>query len=64
MDGDVVAVVEGGKVPFILRPVGGRSYHENRFEFVSPAYVHGYMNGEAAAAGAKRILRLREVWLV
>ncbi|KAN0115292.1 Heterokaryon incompatibility protein (HET) domain containing protein [Hyaloscypha variabilis] len=64
MDGDVVAVVEGGKVPFILRPVGRRSNRENCFEFVSPAYVHGYMDGEAAVGGVKGTLHLREILLV
>jgi hypothetical protein len=64
MDGDVVAVVEGGKVPFILRPVGRRSDREDCFEFVSPAYVHGYMDGEAAVGGVKGTLHLREILLV
>jgi Heterokaryon incompatibility protein (HET) len=64
MDGDVVAVVEGGKVPFILRPVGHRTARENCFEFVSPAYVHGYMDREAAAEGVKGTLHLREILLV
>jgi hypothetical protein len=64
MHGDVVAVVEGGKVPFILRPVGRRSNHDNCFEFVSPAYVHGYMDGEAAVGGVKGTLHLREILLV
>jgi hypothetical protein len=48
MHGDVVAVVEGGKVPFILRPVGRRSNHDNCFKFVSPAYVHYSGSGSAS----------------
>ena len=63
-DGDVVAVVEGGKVPFILRPVDGKSGRENCFQFVSPAYVHGYMDGKAAARGVEGNLDLREFLLV
>lgn len=44
--GDVLASVEGAKVPLILRPegqIGSRS----TYSLVSTAYTHGYMDGEA-----------------
>lgn len=41
-EGDHIAVIEGAKVPLILQSVGN-----DRFEIVSPAYVHGYMDGDA-----------------
>ncbi|EPE33782.1 hypothetical protein GLAREA_06795 [Glarea lozoyensis ATCC 20868] len=41
--GDRIALLEGGRVPFILRPTG----NENQFEMVGDAYVHGIMDGEA-----------------
>lgn len=43
--GDVVAVLSGGSVPCILRPVSKESKHE--YSFVSVAYIHGFMHGEA-----------------
>lgn len=43
--GDVVALIGGAQVPFILRPGIGRNY-----TIVSEAYVDGIMDGEAAEA--------------
>lgn len=47
--GDIVAVLDGAKVPIILRrsesPAGGDG--EETFLVVGPAYVHGFMDGEA-----------------
>ncbi|KAL2059835.1 hypothetical protein VTL71DRAFT_9990 [Oculimacula yallundae] len=40
-EGDVVGILHGASIPFILRPVG------NRFEVIGDAYVHGIMGGEA-----------------
>ncbi len=39
--GDCIALLAGGRLPFILRPTGDHSY------FVGPCYFHGIMNGEA-----------------
>jgi hypothetical protein len=39
--GDVIAVLTGGTMPFVLRPVG------NYYRLVGHCYVHGIMNGEA-----------------
>ena len=38
---DKVAILYGGKTPYVLRPVG------DDFEFVGESYVHGLMKGEA-----------------
>jgi hypothetical protein len=45
--GDRIALLEGGSVPFIVRPTGV----ENQFEMVGDAYVHGIMDGEAWGDG-------------
>ncbi|KAF7509917.1 hypothetical protein GJ744_007231 [Endocarpon pusillum] len=43
--GDVICVLYGGKVPFVLRPRDGG------YEFVGDAYVYGMMDGEALVVG-------------
>ncbi|KAH7559772.1 hypothetical protein BM1_03406 [Bipolaris maydis] len=40
--GDVIAIIEGSQVPFVLRPLD-----KGRFSLVSEAYVNGIMDGEA-----------------
>ncbi|CAG9983867.1 unnamed protein product [Clonostachys byssicola] len=40
--GDLVCVLFGGPVPYILRPLRGNAYH-----FVGECFVPGYMDGEA-----------------
>ncbi|EON65766.1 hypothetical protein W97_05005 [Coniosporium apollinis CBS 100218] len=47
--GDTIAILAGGKVPYILRQkeVNG----ERVFHFIGDAYVHGIMNGEGMALG-------------
>lgn len=42
-EGDVIAVLFGGKVPYLLRPVGAS------FNFLGECYVPGLMDGEAVA---------------
>jgi hypothetical protein len=44
--GDVIAILDGGKVPCLLRPVGASN--ELRYRWVNTVYVHGYMDGKAA----------------
>jgi hypothetical protein len=39
--GDSVAILYGGRTPYILRPIG------DDFEFIGESYVHGLMKGEA-----------------
>ncbi|EMT67440.1 hypothetical protein FOC4_g10005530 [Fusarium odoratissimum] len=46
--GDVVAVLDGGKVPLVLRKVNSRVDVEGEFYMVvGSTYVHGFMDGEA-----------------
>lgn len=44
---DRIFLVEGGKVPLVLRKVQSGSSTEKRYRLVGEAYVHGVMNGEA-----------------
>lgn len=60
-EGDVLAVLDGGKVPLILRPV---DKDQSRLIVVGTAYVHGYMDGEALMAVEKGKLERRDIWLV
>ncbi|KAF7509577.1 hypothetical protein GJ744_007615 [Endocarpon pusillum] len=43
--GDVVIIAAGGKIPFMLRPVG--SPEDLKFQLLGDTYVHGIMHGEA-----------------
>jgi hypothetical protein len=47
-DGDVVAVLYGAEVPFIIRP---KDTEEVQFELVGECYIHGLMDGEALTLG-------------
>jgi hypothetical protein len=39
--GDRIALLSGGRLPFVLKPVG------NHFRVTGGCYMHGYMKGEA-----------------
>jgi hypothetical protein len=54
--GDAVWIVQGGKVPFILRSTGKGS-----FRFVGEAYVHGRMFGEIAEVAKAQNLPLQDI---
>ena len=54
--GDVVCVVKGANVPFILRPRG-----ENRYVLVGECYCHGIMHGEVML---RKDLEIQEISLV
>jgi hypothetical protein len=54
--GDAVWIVQGGKVPFILRPTGKGS-----FRFVGEAYVHGRMYGEMAEVAKAQNLPMQDI---
>jgi hypothetical protein len=58
--GDIVCVVAGGPVPYILRPLG-----DVIFYFVGESYVAGYMFGEAVSEwrSQARALSLRRFTL-
>ena len=45
VQGDVVGVLGGCKVPVVLRGVGGGG-GGNRYRLVGETYVHGIMDGE------------------
>lgn len=51
--GDVIYLLAGSSLPFVLRPVT----HARRslFEVVGPAYVHGIMDGELVYDSPKRV---------
>jgi hypothetical protein len=51
--GDQVALLEGGRVPLVLRPIG--PFHN----FVGSCYIHGIMKGEAFKAR-----ECKEIWLL
>ena len=56
--GDVVVVLDGAKVPMVLREAevtGAVAFAEDQtinkvYQVVGPAYAHGFMDGEAEAA--------------
>lgn len=45
-EGDVICVLDGAPVPFVLRPV-----NDGCFEIIGDAYVHGNMDGDAIESG-------------
>jgi hypothetical protein len=47
-EGDIIAILYGGRTPFILRP---NSASKDEYVLVGPAYVHGFMDAEATALG-------------
>jgi hypothetical protein len=40
--GDIVAILHGGRVPYILR-----AKNESEFYFIGECFLQGFMNGEA-----------------
>lgn len=50
--GDLIYVLAGGQVPYLLRP-SHTAPRPNTYTFVGPCYVHGIMYGEALAGAAK-----------
>ncbi|KAK8187774.1 heterokaryon incompatibility protein-domain-containing protein [Phyllosticta capitalensis] len=55
VQGDVVAVLAGGGVPYVLREVPGEK--EGTYRLVGPAYVEGIMGGEAMEGKVEEELR-------
>jgi hypothetical protein len=54
--GDLVCVLAGGTVPYLIRPVNDAE--GSRFRFVGEAYVHGIMHGEAAQAQGAKVQKI------
>jgi hypothetical protein len=66
-EGDVIAVLDGGKVPMVLRKVEQKSCDgrtESEYKLVCPAYVHGFMDGEAEVGVAEGWLKKQDILLV
>ncbi|RGP65273.1 hypothetical protein FLONG3_9303 [Fusarium longipes] len=65
--GDVVAILDGGKVPMILRKAVARDLGEqmtDTYRVVGPAYVHGFMDGKAEVGASKGWLKKQDILLV
>lgn len=45
-EGDLIVILFGIDIPFVLRPVG-----DNTFKLIGHCYVHGIMDGELVVAG-------------
>ncbi|KAL6914929.1 hypothetical protein FSST1_012689 [Fusarium sambucinum] len=66
-EGDFVAVLDGGKVPMILRraeEVSDEKSSGDTYRVVCPAYVHGFMDGKADIGVSKGWLKKRDISLV
>ena len=50
-EGDVVALILGTCVPYILRPVASGTSTTRQYQLVGECYVHGIMNGEGMRSG-------------
>jgi len=59
LPGDVVALLYGGKMPFLLREDG-----DGRYKLVSDCYVHGIMDGEAVTMVENGIIEENDYVLV
>ncbi|OBT60746.1 hypothetical protein VE03_10875 [Pseudogymnoascus sp. 23342-1-I1] len=62
-EGDMVVVVEGGKVPLLLREMEVEGEDE-RYTVVNAVYVHGFMDGEARTGVDEGRLSEREFLVV
>ena len=58
--GDLVCVLLGSEVPFILREVGGGDSGDGWYELVGECYCHGIMDGEAVSELKKERALLRD----
>ncbi|KAI1819221.1 heterokaryon incompatibility protein-domain-containing protein [Xylaria intraflava] len=59
--GDVLAILDGGKVPCLLRPC--RDGRELRYRVLNSTYIHGYMEGRAATDVQQGLLQKQEILL-
>ncbi|KAF4457612.1 hypothetical protein F53441_485 [Fusarium austroafricanum] len=63
MEGDVVVVLDGGKVPMVLRKIETKDGIEDGevYRIVGSAYVHGFMDGEAEVGVTEGWLKKRDI---
>ncbi len=52
-EGDAVCILQGGCMPFVLRPKG-----DDQWEFVGECYVHGIMNGEVVGEAKREDVKM------
>ena len=45
--GDLIVVLYGGRVPYVLRPQDGKSDETAKYNFIGECYLEGYMHGRA-----------------
>ncbi|KAI8628880.1 heterokaryon incompatibility protein-domain-containing protein [Xylariaceae sp. FL1651] len=62
-EGDILAILDGGKVPCVLRPVQDDD-KGLEYRFLNAAYVHGYMDGRAITEVRHGRLKKQEFILV
>lgn len=68
--GDVIAVLAGGKVPYVLRPeptaipLEEKGDERECYSILGDAYIHGIMDGEAVRECEKRGGDWEEIVLV
>lgn len=65
--GDAIAILGGGAVPMVLRPVGEVSAQGGDspvFEVVGEAYLHGVMDGQAFDASGRTGNQFDDIYLV
>ena len=43
---DMIIIIEGGKMSFVLRLISRYGSYGNRFEFISASYIHRYIDGD------------------
>ena len=63
-EGDLVCVLFGARVPFVLRPCMSEEGKPRRFKLVGPAYLEGAMIGEALVNWKEGILKHEEIILI
>ncbi|EKG13739.1 Heterokaryon incompatibility [Macrophomina phaseolina MS6] len=56
--GDQVWILQGGLVPFVLRPCLTEASSNNRYQLIGPSYVAGIMEGEVAGEDRNSIITL------
>lgn len=56
--GDQVWILQGGLVPFLLRPYFRDTLSNNRYRLIAPSYIDGIMDGEVAGEDRNYIVTL------